>query len=161
MGTESGEAPRQDAQQFAASDQVAKAQGGAAQTTPVVPCKLWTLKVNVTATTGPRRPKLQDIAVDAFRSFGVATYASPERAAPGGEMSGLWPYVPGVQASDYNVYFHSDHESADTVPWTGLASITRAYAKIIDGVNTLSLSDLQRPPEPPNGAIAPLASQSK
>jgi len=109
---------------------------------------------------GPRRPKLQDIAIHAFRSFGVATYASPERAAPGGEMSGLWPYVPGVQASDYNVYFHSDHESADTVPWTGLQSITRAYAKIIDGVNTLPLSDLQRPPEPPNGVIAPLASQS-
>ena len=32
--------------------------------------------------------------------------------------------------------------------WTGLASITRAYAKIIDGVNTLPLSDLQRPPDP-------------
>jgi hypothetical protein len=109
---------------------------------------------------GPRRPKLQDIAVNAFRSFGVATYASPERAAPGGEMSGLWPYVPGVQASDYNVYFHSDHESADTVPWTGLQQITRAYAKIIDGVNTLNLTDLQRPPEPPNGVIAPLASQA-
>lgn len=107
---------------------------------------------------GPRRPQLQDIAVKAFRSFGVATYASPERAAPGGEMSGLWPYVPGVQASDYNVYFHSDHETADTVPWTGLQAITRAYAKIIDGVNTLKLTDLQRPPEPPNGVIAPLAS---
>jgi hypothetical protein len=58
---------------------------------------------------GPRREKLQDIAVKAFREFGVVTYAAPERAAPGGEMSGLWPYVPGVQASDYNMYFHSDH----------------------------------------------------
>jgi hypothetical protein len=107
---------------------------------------------------GPRRPKLEDIAVKAFREFGVVTYATPETAAPGGEMSGLWPYVPGVQASDYNKYFHSDKEDDEEVPWTGLESITRAYAKIIDGVNTLNLSDLVRPPEPPNGRIAPLAS---
>ena len=77
---------------------------------------------------GPSRPKLQDIAVKAFRAAGVVTYATPERAAPGGEMSRLWPFTPGVQASDYNVFFHSDHESADTVPWTGLEAITRAYA---------------------------------
>ena len=100
---------------------------------------------------GPQRPKLQDIAVKAFRAAGVVTYASPERAAPGGEMSRLWPYVPGVQASDYNVYFHSDHESADMVPWTGLEAIARAYAMIIDGVNTLDLKDVQRPPETPPG----------
>jgi Peptidase family M28 len=98
---------------------------------------------------GPSRPKLQDAAVRAFHDFGVVTYAEPERAAPGGEMSRLWPYVPGVQGSDYNMYFHSDAESADTVPWTGLESITRAYAKIIDAVSLLDLSDLQRPPEVP------------
>lgn len=97
---------------------------------------------------GPRRPKLQDVAIRAFHDAGVVTYATPERAAPGGEMSRLWPYVPGVQASDYNVFFHSDHESPDAVPWTGLAATTRAYAMIIDGVNKLDLKDLQRPPEP-------------
>jgi len=52
----------------------------------------------------------RDVAVKAFRDFGVVTYAEPERAAPGGEMSRLWPYLPGVQGSDYNVYFHSDAE---------------------------------------------------
>jgi hypothetical protein len=55
------------------------------------------------------------------------------------------------------MYFHSDQEAPDKVPWTGLESITRAYAKIIDGVNALNLSDLVRPPEPPTGVIAPLA----
>jgi hypothetical protein len=34
------------------------------------------------------------------------------------------------------------------VPWTGLEATTRAYAKIIDEVNELALSDLQRPEEP-------------
>jgi Zn-dependent M28 family amino/carboxypeptidase len=106
---------------------------------------------------GPRRPKLQDIVVKAFHEFGVSTYESPETAAPGGEMSGIWPYIAGVQASDYNMFFHSDHETADTVPWTGLEEISRAYAKIIDEVNKLPLSDLKRPDEPPGGQPAPIA----
>jgi hypothetical protein len=94
---------------------------------------------------GSSRPRLQDIAVKAFHEFGVVTYSAPEQAAPGGEMSRLWQHVPGVQASDYNQFFHSDHETAETVPWTGLQAITRAYAKIIDGVNTLDLKDLRLP----------------
>jgi hypothetical protein len=43
------------------------------------------------------------------------------------------------------MYFHSDGETPETVPWTGLEAITRAYAKIIDDVNDLDLKDLQRP----------------
>ena len=31
------------------------------------------------------------------------------------------------------------------VPWTGLEAVTRAYAKVIDEVNKLPLSALQRP----------------
>jgi hypothetical protein len=96
---------------------------------------------------GPTRPKLQDLSVKAFRDFGVVTYATPELASPPGEMSALWPYVPTVAGQDYHTYFHSDQESAETVPWTGLQAVTRAYAKIIDGVNAMPLSDLQRPPE--------------
>ena len=33
------------------------------------------------------------------------------------------------------------------VPWTGLEAATRAYAKVIDEVNKLPLSALQRPEE--------------
>ena len=46
------------------------------------------------------------------------------------------------------MYFHTDVETPETVPWTGLEASTRAYARIIDGVNELELKDLQRPPEP-------------
>ncbi|MGH9809024.1 MAG: hypothetical protein ACRD9W_17530, partial [Terriglobia bacterium] len=35
----------------------------------------------------------------------------------------------------------------DTISWSGLENITRAYAKIVDEVNKLPLSELQRPPE--------------
>jgi hypothetical protein len=101
---------------------------------------------------GNERPKLQDATVKAFEEFGVPIYAEPERGAPGGEMSRLWPYVPGVQASDYNMFFHSDFETADTVPPPGLAATTRAYAKIIEEANKLDLSDLQRPAPAPSTA---------
>ncbi|MBC8164694.1 MAG: M28 family peptidase [Bryobacteraceae bacterium] len=96
---------------------------------------------------GPSRPKLQDIAINAFKDFGVTTYAEPESGAPYGEAGGIWRYVPVVQVSDYNTYFHTDEDTAEAVPWTGLESTTRAYAKIIDGVNKLALKDLQRVPE--------------
>ena len=43
--------------------------------------------------------------------------------------------VPGVATSEFYHYFHSDQETPDTVPWTGLEATTRAYARIIDEVN--------------------------
>ena len=91
---------------------------------------------------GTARPKLQDISAQAFRGFGVSTYAEPESATPNGEADGLWPHVPIVQLSDYNLFFHTDEDKASYVPWTGLESATRAYAKIIDRVNDLNLADL-------------------
>ena len=57
-------------------------------------------------------------------------------------------YMPGVVTSEYHHhYFHTDLETPETVPWTGLEASTRAYAKIIDEVNKLPLSALQRPEE--------------
>jgi hypothetical protein len=50
------------------------------------------------------------------------------------------------------MFFHSDFETAETVPPPGLAATTRAYAKIIEDVNKLELSDLQRPAPAPSTA---------
>jgi hypothetical protein len=97
---------------------------------------------------GPTRPKLQDLAVRAFHEFGVPIYAEPEPAPPPGDLGRFFRFVPGVDAGDFNMYFHTDEETPETVPWTGLTASTRAYARIIDGVNQLDLTDLQRPPEP-------------
>ena len=44
--------------------------------------------------------------------------------------------------------FHTDLKIPETVPWTGLEASTRAYARIVDEVNKLDLSVLQRPEEP-------------
>jgi peptidase M28-like protein len=97
---------------------------------------------------GPTRPKLQELATRAFREFGVSTYAEPEKAPPPGDLGRFYRFLPGVDAGDFNMYFHTDQETPETVPWTGLEASTRAYARIIAGVNELDLKDLQRPPEP-------------
>jgi hypothetical protein len=55
-------------------------------------------------------------------------------------MSSFFRFLPGVDTSEYHHYFHTDLETPQTVPWTGLEASTRAYAKIIDEVNKLPLS---------------------
>jgi len=88
--------------------------------------------------------KLGEIVVKAFDSFGVATYAIPERTAAG-EMGRYQNLAPSMQVIDTGLYWHSDHETPEIIPPTGLAAITRAYAKIIADVNRVDLKDLQRP----------------
>ena len=89
-------------------------------------------------------PKLEQIAAKAFGEFGVATYAEPEPMA-GGEMGPYYLLAPSLQLIEGNLYWHSDRETAEVVPPTGLAASTRAYAKIIADVNALDLKDLARP----------------
>src|SRR5262249_21002483 len=100
---------------------------------------------------GPQRPKLQEASIKAFQEFGVPIYAEPENSVPGGEASRLAAFVPAVQASNYNMFFHSDAPTPATVPAPGLAATTRAYAKIIEEVNMLELKDLQLPAPPAPG----------
>ena len=89
-------------------------------------------------------PRLKEIAVKAYEMFGVATYGDPEPAA-GGEIGPYYQLAPSLQLIEGNLYWHSDRESAEFVPPTGLAASTRAYAKIITDVNQVALKDLQRP----------------
>ena len=102
---------------------------------------------------GPSRPQLGTIAVNAFREFGVSMYLEPNAEPPAGDLGWrggpeLWRFVPGIATSEFYHYFHTDEETPETVLWTGLEATTRAYARIVDEVNKLELSDLQRPEEP-------------
>ena len=96
---------------------------------------------------GPSRPELQQITVNAFREFGVTYYLDPNHWPPAGDLSRIFRYVPGVATSDFYHYFHTDLETPETVPWTGLEASTRAYARIIDEVNKHDLSVFKRPEE--------------
>ena len=107
-------------------------------------------QIRRTNTTVPLRwyvggsPRLEQIVVTAYDTFGVATYAEPEPSA-GGEMAPYYQLAPSLQLIEGNLYWHSDRETADVVPPTGLAAATRAYAKIIMDVNEVDLKDLIRP----------------
>jgi hypothetical protein len=96
---------------------------------------------------GASRPELQAIAVKAFRDFGVPLLEDANVRPPLGDLGRVFRFTPGVATSDFNHYFHTDQETPATVPWTGLEASTRAYARIVDEVNKLSLDKLQRPPE--------------
>jgi len=99
---------------------------------------------------GPTRPELERIASAAFREFGVAVYADPNPRPPAGDLGRFYTFLPGVATSEFHHYFHTDMETPETVPWTGLEASTRAYARIIDDVNELPLSALQRPEQTGN-----------
>ena len=98
---------------------------------------------------GASRPQLTKIAVDAFREFGVPLWDKPSPNPPGGDIGPFVGFLPGVviQSNDFT-FFHTSGDSPDTISPAGLANATRAYAKIIDEVNKLPLSDLQRPEIP-------------
>jgi hypothetical protein len=95
---------------------------------------------------GSSRPALEKISADAFGAFGVPIWAKPSPTPPAGDLGRFYWFLPGLvaQSNDF-IAMHTTKDTPDNVPWTGLEAITRAYAKIIDGVNKLPLKDLQRP----------------
>ena len=89
--------------------------------------------------------RLADIAAKALDAFGVPTY--PESAAtPAGEIGRYFALAPSIQvmtAAGGGFVWHSDAETADTLSATGLAAVTRAYAKIIADTMTVPLAELR------------------
>jgi hypothetical protein len=64
------------------------------------------------------------------------------------ELGEWWKVVPSVavQGSNFD-YMHTSEDTPAVTPWTGLQAAVQSYAKMIDEVNKLPLSALQRPPE--------------
>jgi peptidase M28-like protein len=98
---------------------------------------------------GASRPQLAAIAAAAFREFGVPLWDEPSPAPPAGDLGPFAGFLPGVviQSNDF-MYMHTSGDSPANVPPTGLEAATRAYARIIDEVNKMPLSDQQRPLQP-------------
>jgi hypothetical protein len=97
---------------------------------------------------GETRPEVARIAQRAFREFGVSTYIegrANNTRPPATDAGSFYRYMPTVITSEYHHYFHTDLETPETVPWTGLEASTRSYARIIDEVNKLPLSALKMP----------------
>ena len=49
-----------------------------------------------------------------------------------------------MQLIDTGLYWHSDKETPDIIPASGLQADTRAYAKIIADTGSVAIKDLQK-----------------
>ena len=85
---------------------------------------------------------LLGFVLDAFQSFNVAVTGDMENRASG-EMGSVARDIPSLQVITSPEIKHTEQDTADWVPAVGLEQIARAYAKIIDGVNTLDRDELQ------------------
>jgi len=91
--------------------------------------------------------KLSEITIRALDAFGVPTY--PESApTPAGEIGRYYQFAPAVQVMSSGFVWHSDEETAQTISATGLAAVTRAYAKIMADTNAIELKDLRASVKP-------------
>jgi hypothetical protein len=87
--------------------------------------------------------QLKAIVANSFKTFGVSIYSRPE-VRPGGELGVVYTDAPSVHIIDH-AFYHTDLDTADIVPEAGLEAAVRAFAKIIDDVNTVDLERLRAP----------------
>jgi hypothetical protein len=85
--------------------------------------------------------ELKAIIGNALKMFGVMTYALPASHS-GGELTPLRGIAPGFHVLA-DIYYHTDLDIAELVPEAGIEATVRAYAKIIDDVNQVDLSELR------------------
>lgn len=89
-------------------------------------------------------PKLQPIAVRDLDQFGISRFAEKDPAPPG-DIGLTYQLAPSVQLIQVPFFYHTDHDTLDTISPAVIESVTRAYAKIIDDVNKEDLKDLAWP----------------
>ena len=102
-----------------------------------------------TAGISPRRwwvhgsDRLLELSLDAYRTFGVSLVAQMHPSASG-EIGAIDEEAPSVQLIRSPEHKHTNLDIPALIPSVGLEAVARAFAKIIDGVNTLSLEELRR-----------------
>ncbi len=105
-------------------------------------------ELRLTNTVSPRRwwvngsQRLLDITLDAYNTFGVTVIGAMDGRATG-EMMAIDKEAPSVQLIRSPEHKHTDGDIPPLVPAAGIEAVARAFAKIIDGANTLDLAELQ------------------
>ncbi len=84
-----------------------------------------------------------EIASRAYDAFGIPRRPGSNSGGPGAEASRVAEFVPAATGLIHAAaFYHTDAETDDTIPANGLEATARAYAKIIDEVNKLSIAEL-------------------
>ena len=77
----------------------------------------------------------------AYKMFGVTIYDDMDQTTTG-DMSHIDRDAPSIQLIESPLFYHTDSDRPDYVPAPGLEAVARAYAKVIDDVNTLDRAAL-------------------
>jgi hypothetical protein len=107
----------------------------------------WDTRLRRSTTVWPRRwnvngsPKLTDLVLSAYRTFGVGVVGDMDPTATG-EMGAIFKLTPSLQLIRSPENKHTDADIPEYVPAAGLEAVGRAYAKIIDEANKLDLKAL-------------------
>jgi len=95
-------------------------------------------------------PKLAPIVIKDWDLFGISRYVAAT-ASGSGDLGALDHLAPSIDLIQATPFYHSDHDTPETIsPWC-IENVTRSYAKIIDDLNKVPLADLAWPP----GSVSP------
>ncbi|HXI31988.1 MAG TPA: M28 family peptidase [Vicinamibacterales bacterium] len=92
-------------------------------------------------------PRLADIVVRAMDAFGVPSFPQSSPSPPG-EIGRYYRFAPSVEIINGGYVWHSDQETAETISASGLAAVTRTYAKVIADTDTIDLKEMRQPIAP-------------
>ena len=106
---------------------------------------------------GKEFPALKQISWNAFKEFGQSVQMDESPASPASDLTSLqgrvnlvrpnWrvqDHIALLDAGEYQQYFHTDWETPEQVPWTGLQTSTRAFAKILEEVDKVPIEQLRK-----------------
>jgi Peptidase family M28 len=95
--------------------------------------------------------RLSDIVVQAMDAFGVPSFPQSSPSPPG-EIGRYYRLAPSVEIINGGYVWHSDQETAETISASGLAAVTRTYAKTIAETDAISLAEMRAPIAPRGSA---------
>jgi hypothetical protein len=116
--------------------------------------KYWGPRLRMMNAVSPMRwwvyasPAALELVLDSFNRFNVGVTADMEPGASG-EMGRMARDVPSMQVITSPEIKHTEQDTPEWVPAVGLEQITRAYARIIDGLNRLDRRQIEPAPSVP------------
>jgi hypothetical protein len=93
-------------------------------------------------------PAFQQLVKNTFQDFNVSVYKIPEARA-GGSLGAVSPYTPSFHIIDHVIY-HTSLDTPELVPAVGLGWSERAFLKIIDETNKMSMVEIRGKDRLPN-----------
>jgi hypothetical protein len=93
-------------------------------------------------------PEFQQLVKRTLQDFNVSVYKVPEAHA-GGSLGGVSPYAPSFHIIDHVIY-HTTLDTPEFVPAVGLGWSERAFLKIIDETNKMTLAQIRGTAKLPN-----------